>query len=113
MLYGQMAIAAYACPRLVSAAVMDVSTMSIAPAVDNEAQPGPMDLDAQKLCAEHCNYGHQSDQAPNLALPPAVLLTSLYVALSIPSVSSQPAADLSALAEGKPPLAILHCCFRI
>ncbi len=75
---------------------------------------GAMDPPADKLCAEHCNYGHQSDQAASVVLP-AVLMTPLYVVTPMPppSVASQPAIDLSALAEAAPPLAILHCCFRI
>ena len=130
LLYGQMAIAAYACPGQVSLAGMGVSEASIQPTVSmvdaaaaapsNEQAAGcegmswSMDPSAPKLCADHCNYGHQSDQTPNLTLP-TVLLTPLYVAqpMLLPSVPLQPAADLSALAEASPPLAILHCRFQI
>jgi hypothetical protein len=129
LLYAQMAVAAYACPRL-AAAASDVSMVSMAMTVDTNGDKtvapasamsgdcagmqGAMDPSAPKLCADHCNYGHQTDQTPNLTVPTA-LFTPLYVAqpMRLPSVPSQPAADLSALAEASPPLAILHCCFRI
>jgi hypothetical protein len=130
LLYGQMAIAAYACPGQVSPAGVGVSAASIHPTLspvddtvaatssthagDCAGMSGQMDPSASKLCADHCNYGHQSDQTSNLTLP-TVLLTLLYVAqpTESPSVPLQPAAELSALAEASPPLAILHCRFRI
>lgn len=130
LLYGQMAIAAYACPGQMSPAGMDPAAASIgatvgkpdsaatsssnAQAGDCDGMLGTMDPSTSKLCADHCNYGHQSDQTPNLTVP-AVLLSPLYVAppMPLPSMPAQPTAELSALARGSPPLATLHCCFRI
>jgi len=130
LLYAQMAIAAYACPGQVSPASVGMSAASIHPTVsvvdaavvapasvhagDCEGMSGSMDPSASKLCADHCNYGHQSDQTPSLTLP-TVFLTPLHFAppMQSQSVPSQPAADLSALVEASPPLAILHCRFRI
>lgn len=130
LLYAQMAVAAYACPNLGSAAVTGVLTVSMTPMADSTSDQskatasmksgdcagmqGSMDPSAEKLCADHCNYGQQSDHTPSVTLP-TVLLTPLYVVQGtlFSSVPSQPAADLSALAEASPPLAILHCRFRI
>ena len=130
LIYGQMAIAAYACPGQMSPAGVRVSMASIHPAVstgyatakapasahtgDCEGMSGSMDPSASKLCADHCNYGHQSDQTPNLTLP-TVQSTLLYVAqpVALPSVPLQAAAELCALADASPRLAILHCRFQI
>ncbi len=75
-----------------------------------------MDSQNANLCAEHCKFGQQSDQASTLTVP-AALLMALYVA---PQVSTAPLAGLrpaaatpSALVAASPPHTILHCCFRI
>lgn len=130
LLYGQVAIAAYACPQALPTKAMDMSAGVVMDAADKandqtgaptsvqmegcDGMLGAMDPPSGKLCAEHCNFGHQSDQAASVVLP-AVLMTPLYVVTPMPppSVASQRAIDLSALAEAAPPLAILHCCFRI
>lgn len=134
LLYAQMAVAAYACPALVSTTAAGVSMVSTtlmaatnddqidtstsAPMSDCAGMQGSVDPSAQKLCAEHCMYGHQSDLTSGLTLP-TVLMTPLYVAqpLLLASVPWQRAADLSAhlsaLAEASPPLAVLHCRFQI
>lgn len=135
MLFGQFAIAAYACPgvsasleqaRQGSAAVADHARVSSAAqaapiiasavhiAMDCEQMPGPMDGASPNLCAEHCRQGEQSDQAGALTIP-AMLLTSLYVvaprshALPVPP-SAHSRVDLHAAVS--PPHAILHCCLR-
>jgi hypothetical protein len=130
LLYAQMAVAAYACPGLVPAAAMDASMVPTAPTADTHGDQidapanaqssdcagmlGSMDPSAPRLCADHCNSGHQSDQTPNLTVP-AVVLSTLYLAPPLPLrlMPAQPTAELSAMARGSPPLAILHCCFRI
>jgi hypothetical protein len=76
---------------------------------------GAMDPSSPNLCAEHCKYGQQSDHAPTLNVPAAVL-TALYVTPPVPVVASPPraAADtMSALVAAAPPHAIAHCVFRI
>ena len=78
---------------------------------------GPLDPQNANLCAEHCKFGQQSDQASTLTVP-AALLMALYVA---PQVSTallaglrRPAAATpSALVAASPPHTVLHCCFRI
>ena len=131
VLFAQLAVSAYACPGLSSSASMKMQMASAAasdggstdPAMatadrqapDCENMAGPMDPDFANLCAEHCHHGQQSDQAATLTVPAAVL-TALYIS----PVASEPliaprhaAAAASALAAASPPLAILHCCFRI
>lgn len=133
LLFGQLAIAAYACPVL---------TMAVAPAwsapAAAEGQPGQdasgaewagagdamsdceqmrwtmVDPASAKLCAEHCNYGQQSDQPSPLPVP-GVLLNTLYVtpAASDPAAAQRPAAVAPDAAAAAPPHAILHCCLRL
>ena len=127
LLMAQMAIAAYACP-----AVLSPSGATMLPASVDEgraantgmpmARMGPcddmagaMDALSANLCAEHCKHAQQSDHAPTLNAPPAVL-TALYAAPLVPGTAPPPrpaAATLSALVAAAPPHAILHCVFRI
>ena len=131
VLFAQLAVAAYACPGLSSAASvkasMEATTLADAnsaggamagtgqQAMDCESMAGPMDPEFANLCAEHCHHGQQSDQAATLTVP-AALLTALYITPLAPEPFVAPrhaAAATSALAAASPPLAILHCCFRI
>jgi hypothetical protein len=135
MVLAQLAIAAYACPA-VAAAVESAKSANVsqaptemadageqaatlatpaAPATMNcDQMPAPMDDAAPNLCAQHCQYGQQSDHAQTLTAP-AVLLTSLYTvaplsrALQLPPSTDVPV-DLFAAVS--PPHAILHCCLR-
>jgi hypothetical protein len=138
VLIAQMAVSAYACPGLSPGASMNASmnaamnppmpsaasidSAANAPAVSNDrhagdcaGMAGPMDPEFTNLCAEHCRQGQQSDQAATLSVP-AVLLTALYTTPLAPEPAAAPrtaANTTSALAAAAPPLAILHCCFRI
>lgn len=131
VLFAQLAVSAYACPGMASAAAMKTPMSATAPAAaDARATPtaapalqtmncedmaGPMDPAFANLCAEHCHQGQQSDQTATLAVPP-VLLTALYTTPLAPEpcVAPRPAAVAAcAGAAASPPLAILHCCFRI
>ena len=139
MLFAQMAVAAYACPGLSSAleqarqGLASAATMGLgmAPADDRAMAPGdaaaaPEAMDCEhmgaavdkaspNLCAQHCQQGHQSDQASTVAVP-LVVLTSLYT-LTPPTetarVPRSPAAQPGVFAAVSPPHSILHCCFRI
>ena len=134
MFLAQLAIAAYACPAVAAAmesaksanvsqastemaAVDEQAASAGAPAVQMvncDQMPAPMDDAAPNLCAQHCQYGQQSDHAATLTTP-VVLLTSLYTvaplsqALQLPPSTDVPV-DL--LAAVSPPHAILHCCLR-
>ena len=131
VLFAQLAVSAYACPGLSSAASMKMQ-MAAAAAPDDgstdsamaaaklqspncEDMAGPMDPEFANLCAEHCHHGQQSDQASTLTVP-AALLNALYVTPLAPEpiVAPRPAANAtSALVAASPPHTILHCCFRI
>ena len=131
VLFAQLAVSAYACPGLSPAAAMQAQMSAAAasgvdpanaamaasdqPPINCEDMAGPMDPDFANLCAEHCHHGQQSDQASTLTVPGA-LLNALYVTRLAhePVVAPRPAANAtSALVAASPPLAILHCCFRI
>lgn len=128
VLTAQMAVSAYACPGLGTTAmpmlpsasaggnqVAVVDRATVQPAVDCADMMAAMDPSFANLCAEHCHQGQQSDHAATLTVP-AALLTALYTTplASGPAALPRSAADAaSALVAATPPLAILHCCFRI
>ena len=117
LLFAQMAIAAYACPAVsvAGAAEMRVSAMPAAAMPDCGVMTGAMDPSAANLCAEHCKFGQQSDQASTLTVP-AVLLSVLYATALVTEPALPPrvaAASLSALVAASPPHTILHCVYRI
>ena len=131
VLFAQLAVSAYTCPGLSSAASMRMQ-MAAAAAPDGgstdaamatadrqapscEDMAGPMDPEFANLCAEHCHHGQQSDQTSTLTVP-AALLNVLYVTPLAPEpvVAPRPAANAtSSLVAASPPHTILHCCFRI
>ena len=127
----QMAIAAYACPALASGASGNMQMPAQSASPDERGQTdvgtsmaassgcdhmvGAMDPSSPNLCAEHCKQGQQSDKAPTLNAPAAVL-TALYATPLVPEPALPPrsaAASLSALVAASPPHTILHCVYRI
>ena len=131
VLLAQMAVSAYACPGLAVGTMMNMAAVSPVSSGDEAGRDlaaiaadraiacadmaGPMDPAFPNLCAEHCHHGQQSGQVATLCIP-AALLTALYITPLAPEpfVAPRPAAAAtSALAAASPPLAILHCCFRI
>ena len=131
LLMAQIAIAAYACPALASGASGNLQMpaqnaspdergqadggMAMAPSSGSDDMVGAMDPSSPNLCAEHCKQGQQSDKAPTLNAPAAVL-TALYATPLVPELASPPrpsAASLSALVAASPPHTILHCVYRI
>ena len=136
LLFAQLAVASYACPRLGG---MDSMTMSMStsksgvapvrvwaavdapPALQPTGMPpdcDQIDPGAANLCAEHCHQGQQSADTAPLPAVSAGIATFLY---SVPiepqhalgSGRSCPATDASVAAAPEPPHAILHCVFRI
>jgi hypothetical protein len=127
----QLMVAAYACPGMSPAMAAHAQTgqteqgMAASPPQGGEAataapmancsdMAGAMDPDAANLCAEHCKYGQQSDHAPTLTVP-AAILSALY---ATPVVPPAPLPRSAAVLTGAPvaaslPHAILHCVFRI
>lgn len=127
VLLAQLSIAAYACPGLSSALQAsavgtpmferaDTAASGMAdqaPACDDMV--GAMDPTSANLCAEHCKYGQQSDQASTVNVPAAALV-ALYATPAVPALVPPPrpaAASMSALVAASPPHAILHCVYRI
>lgn len=125
VLLAQMAVSAYACPGLLAeattpppmaaTAATPATAVPAPPPMNCEDMAMPMDAAYPNLCAEHCHQGQQSDQAATLTVPAAVL-TELYITPPAPEpiLAPRPAAAAArAGAVASPPLAILHCCFRI
>ena len=129
VLFGQFAVASYACPGMMgmrSTANHASETVVVVPAANASAAepadmpPGcdQMDPGAANLCAAHCQQGQQSADTAPLPVLGAAIPTFLY---SIPleplrSLGSGrffPAADAGLDAAPEPPHAILHCVFRL
>ena len=125
MLFAQLAIAAYACPALSAPAAQapcgdDMAAMRTDASGDRlpafGQMAGQLDDAAPNLCAEHCRFGQQSDQA-RVPAAPAVVLISLYVVTPTLPEALQPmaaaaASSMDARAAASPPHAIVHCCLR-
>lgn len=109
LLFAQFSVAAYACPSTAKPAAEVMTGM------DCEGMVSQLDPASPNLCAEHCQYGSQTDQ---LRTPPAlgVALVSLYVVPLTPALiepSQRAIASSGLLTARAPPHTILHCCFRI
>lgn len=131
LLFGQFAVAAYACPRLASAlAGVQQAESPRARGASMEAEPGAAaansmpadcsqamggsDVAQPNLCAEYCKAGQQSDHVPGLAWPPVLPVLLYRIAappLALPG--RRPAAtSVSALLASTPPHFLLHCVRR-
>lgn len=132
LIFAQLAVAAHACAKMLPTG----DTSAVVLAADQPAQTAtapaaaPTDVVAPgcagmvmdnpdavsgALCAAHCQYGQQSDQASTLSVP-AALLIALYVTPALPGPALPPrsaAGSMSALVAASPPHTILHCVFRI
>jgi hypothetical protein len=116
LLFAQLAVAAYACPRPDAAAADNREATAAMPGCDEPMGTAALDPAAPNLCAEHCKAGQQSERAsPTLGVP-AAILTARYALPSVPSAPPPPrpaATSISALVAASPPHAIAHCVFRI
>ena len=119
VLLAQLAVSAYACPGVSSAAGMSVANAAAAATShrmpDCDGMTAAMDPAFAALCAEHCHQGQQSDNAVTLAVPAPQLIALYLTPLAPePGLAPRPAAAFSgARVAVFPPHAILHCCFRI
>lgn len=119
LLLAQMAVASYACPAL-SAALRageapQAAAQAMAAAVpDCSEMAGAPDPGSPNLCAEHCKYGQQSDQAPTLVLPVALLMV-LYTMAPAPDAALPGATAAAQAARLAPPPGhtLLHCVYRL
>lgn len=114
LVWGQLSVAAYACPQLAPSeppsAVME-SVMS-----EGCAQAGQMEKSSSSLCKAHCEHESQSSQTPAVNLPPALLVTIL----EIPGFNPDGLQSIQhlhnyfpPLTNGSPPLRIQYQVFRI
>ena len=130
VLFGQFAVASYACPGMTSMSFIahhasETAAPGAAAANAHAAEPAgmppgcdQMDPGTANLCAAHCQQGQQSADTASLPVLGAAIPTFLY---SIPleplrSLGSGrffPAADAGLDAAPEPPHAILHCVFRL
>ncbi|MBI5718722.1 MAG: hypothetical protein HZC37_13660 [Burkholderiales bacterium] len=124
LVFAQAALSAYACP------VMPAGSMSgkePAAMLGEQSRPGlgsngmpagssRLDSAQPNLCAAHCQSGQQNvDGKPAPSVPPALPASFYPVVPSAGLAESAPTrvrVDRPPPAVG-PPLAILHCCFRI
>ena len=132
LLFAQLAVASYACPRLMgmtgkvdggAAAVMIVA--STLPESTAAATPAGMPADCQEmdpqspnLCAEYCHVGQQSADTAQALIVHVALLSFLYSLplepqRSLGSGRSRQGSDTRLEAAPEPPHAVLHCVFRI
>ncbi|TWO64432.1 hypothetical protein FN976_28265 [Caenimonas sedimenti] len=110
LLFTQSAIAAYACPGVFKAVEMAQMADAGMPCAEAMADAQPT------LCHAHCQSAAGTlDQSqpvsPAALLAPATILT---VRLPSPRESVGLAVQPSVLrTSASPPLAVMHCCFRI
>jgi hypothetical protein len=114
LLFMQLAVAAYACPKFApmtaQAVMLDASgaPMKDCPQVDKQSP---------SLCQADSNQAPQSLDKPPAPAVQAFVPTGLFVLLVIQdqsTVASGPPAESFLRAPGtSPPIAIRHCCFRL
>ena len=116
MLFGQLAVAAYACPVLGAYLQAGASSSSSASA-ESCCDPASIDTEQPALCRAHCDQGAQAFEKAASAPPvPGPASTPLVVVVgphkSVPPVP--PGEQNSLLARvTAPPVALRHCCLRI
>ena len=110
ILFGQIAVSAYACTAMVADETPTEHAVTISSA-DCDGMFESVAV-AANLCTEHCKYGQQVDQSQHAPVA-APVLVYLY---RTPAFDG-PVADRAAFAEAQlapsPPHTILHCCLRI
>lgn len=112
VLFAQLAVAAYACPKLEAR-----GHVQQAMAMMNGCAGMDMSQDDANLCAEHCKVGQQSNDTARLPVAFTPVEALLYVLpdeqlAEADAESTQPAPD-PLLAAAPPPHALLHCVWRI
>lgn len=116
LVFSQLAVAAYACPKMSASTTATASTAELG-AANSPSNPGPcegMDPAAPNLCYEHCHFGQQTRDHPEPpTVPPAALAVRAIFPPDPSATLRRTSADAPWRASASPPLAILHCCFRI
>jgi hypothetical protein len=118
VLFTQLAVAAYACPRMQIAQAMASIAAPVA-AANHHDMPGcgGMAVEKPTLCQDHGQGGNQSLDKPELPHVSPFMTATLMQAVhhderALPSAIPS-AAGLSLTRTTAPPLSIQHCCFRI
>ena len=111
LLFAQLALAGYACPKIESAS--EAARMVEAGMPCAETMKQAIDDEQPALCHAHCQASPQSDST--YQLPALATLAQLGVVLTISTgpPRSPPAPLAPMRPNASPPLAIAHCCFRI
>jgi hypothetical protein len=119
MLFTQLAVASYACPRMQIANAMESVAASVA-AVDHHEMSGceGMDTTVKPLvCHDHGQTRDQSLDKPELPNVPPFMATMLVQTVTHADHPTQsvipPTMDLFLTRTTAPPLSIRNCCFRI
>lgn len=117
VLFMQLAVAAYACPGI-SNALAPVEAQAMMSHQDMEGCEGMPDKDLPSLCFAKSQEGTQSLDKPASPAPaqlaPVVLIPFVRIDPRFQQPDTQWRIDFDAPPpSGAPPLAILHCCFRI
>ena len=115
-LFGQLAVAGYACPGLGQAPFPVMQAQASAP----ESMPtgcDQMDPKAANLCAQHCHFGQQSTDTAAVPVVLAPMPALLYVLRTEDDAAGGRGPSLRTrdplLAAAPPPHALLHCVLRI
>ncbi len=118
LLWSQFALAAHACPGMASDMGM-AATHQASQANPHAGMPGceQMAQAEPALCLSHCLGQHTSldkVEAPVVLGPPATPVLQLAHAASHAELAvPRTGASVLTARAGAPPLAVLHCCFRI
>lgn len=114
MLFGQLAVAAYACPVL--GAYLQAGSSASASA-GSCCDPASVDTEQPALCRAHCDQGAQAFEKAASAPPvPGPASTPLVVVVGPRKavLLVGPGEQQSLLARvTAPPVALRHCCLRI
>jgi hypothetical protein len=111
LLFSQLALAGYACPKVGQAS--EVARMMEAGMPCAETMGQAIDDEQPALCHAHCAAPAQSAdtyQLPALATPAQL---GVVVTRPVAMVRSAQAKRAPTRPNASPPLAIAHCCFRI
>lgn len=119
VLFMQLAVAAYACPSLQPADMVESTAMPMQSA-EHEGMAGcegMVDIEQPVLCHAHSQVGHQSLDKP---APPDVFPSLATVLVPVVTYTDAAYRPLSTHADAawlmqdsSPPLSIRNCCFRI
>jgi hypothetical protein len=118
VLFTQLSVAAYGCPKTEIAHAMASIAAPVA-AAEHHDMPGCSGMNGEKLplCQDHCQGGNQSLDRP--ALPHVSPFIAAMLAQSVSHsdlarpATTPPVAGLSLTRTTAPPLSIQNCCLQV